>query len=125
MGKGSLRALAEQFGVSAGWAFKVSSAKRQTGTWLRTPQRRATSRIDGERVRRLIEKKPDILLRELQSEMLRGGQPISLAHMARVVKGLGLVLKKSRSTPPSGTRNPTVRSAKSSLASLRRSRRKT
>lgn len=93
-GKGTLRELAERFGVSVGWAFKVSAAKRQTGSSLRTPQRRAGSRIDGERVRRLVENKPDIILRELQAELGRAGQPISLAHMARVVKKLGLRLKK-------------------------------
>ena len=93
-GKGTLRELAARFGVSVGWAFKVSAAKRQTGSSMRTPQRRAPSRIDGERVRRLVENKPDIILRELQAELGRAGQPISLAHMARVVKQLGLRLKK-------------------------------
>jgi len=93
-GKGTLRELAERFGVSVGWAFKVSATKRQTGSATRTPQRRVQSRIDGERVRRLVENKPDIILRELQAELGRLGQPISLAHMARVVKGLGLRLKK-------------------------------
>ncbi len=53
------------------------------------------NRCNGERVRRLVENKPDIILRELQAELGRAGQPISLAHMARVVKQLGLRLKKS------------------------------
>ncbi len=124
-GKGTLRELAERFGVSVGWAFKVSAAKRQTGSSLRTPQRRAGSRIDGERVRRLVENKPDIILRELQAELGRAGQPISLAHMARVVKKLGLRLKKSRSTPPSATPRPTGSGAKHLSLSSVRSRPKT
>lgn len=124
-GKGTLRELAERFGVSVGWAFKVSAAKRQTGSALRMPQRRAPSRIDGERVRRLIENKPDIILRELQAELGRAGQPISLAHMARVVKQLGLRLKKSRSTPPSVIPKPTGSGAKRSSLSSARSRPKT
>lgn len=124
-GKGTLRDLAERFGVSVGWAFKVSAARRQTGSSLRAPQRRAPSRIDGERVRGLIEKKPDILLRELQAELARAGQPISLAHMARVVKQLGLMLKKSRSTPPSATPKPTGSGVKRSSGGLERSRPKT
>lgn len=124
-GKGTLRELAERFGVSVGWAFKVSAAKRQTGSSLRTPQRRAVSRIDGEQVRRLVENKPDIILRELQAELGRAGQSISLAHMARVVKQLGLRLKKSRSTPPSATPRPTGSSAKRSSLSSVRSRPKT
>jgi transposase len=106
-GKGTLRELAERFGVSVGWAFKVSAAKRQTGSSERLPQRRAASRIDMERVRKLVNNKPDIILRELQAELGRVGQPISLAHMARVVKRLGLRLKKSRSTPPNATPKPT------------------
>ena len=64
-GKGTLRELAERFGVSVGWAFNVSAAKRQTGSTSRVLQRRAGSRIDRERVRRLVENKPDIILREL------------------------------------------------------------
>ncbi len=120
-GKGTFRELAERFGVSVGWAFKVSAAKRQTGSCERTPQRRAPSRIDGERVRRLVENKPDIILRELQAELGRVGQSISLAHMARVVKGLGLRLKKSRSTRPSATPKPTGSGAKRSSFSSAKS----
>ena len=67
-GKGTLRELAERFGVSAGWAFKVSAAKRKNGSSVRVLQRRAGTRIDTERVRRLVENKPDIILRELQAE---------------------------------------------------------
>jgi len=111
--------------VSVGWAFKVSAAKRQTGSALRTPQRRAASQIDVDRVRRLIENKPDILLRELQAELGRAGQPISLAHMAQVVKQMGLRLKKSRSTPPNATPTPTDTVVKRSSRSSAPSRPKT
>lgn len=124
-GKGTLRELAARFGVSVGWAFKVSAAKRQTGSWMRTPQRRAPSRIDGERVRRLVENKPDLILRELQAELGGAGQPISLAHMARVVKQLGLRLKKSRSTPPSVIPSSTGSGAKRSSLNSARLRPKT
>ena len=78
LGKGTLRELAERFGVSVQWAWKVSAARRATGSSARTPQRRASSRIDGEQVRRLIQGRPDILLRELVAELGRAGQPISL-----------------------------------------------
>ncbi len=124
-GNGTLRELAERFGVSAGWAFKVSAAKRQSGSAVRVPQRRAGSRIDKERVRRLVESKPDIILRELQAELGLAGQMISLAPMARVVKQLGLRLKKSRSTPPSATPKPTRSGAKRSSSGSARSRPKT
>ena len=120
-GKGTLRELAERFGVSVGWAFKVSAAKRQTGSSERLPQRRAPSRIDMERVRKLVENKPDIILRELQAELGRVGQPISLAHMARLVKRLGLRLKKSRSTPPNATPKPTSKGVQRSSPGSARS----
>jgi transposase len=120
-GKGTLRDLAGRFGVSVGWAFKVSAAKRQTGSSERLPQRRAASRIDLERVRKLVEDKPDIILRELQAELRRAGQPISLAHMARLVKRLGLRLKKSRSTPPNATPKPTDSGVKRSSPGSARS----
>lgn len=123
-GKGTLRELAARFGVSVGWAFKVSAAKRQTGSSMRTPQRRAPSRIDGERVRRLVENKPDLILRELQAELGGAGQPIRLAHMARVVQ-LGLRLKKSRSTPPSVISRSTGSGAKRSSLNSARLRPKT
>ena len=70
-GKGTLRELAASFGVSVGWAFKVSAAKRKTGSSERMPQRRAGSRIDMELVRKLGEARPDIILRELQAELVR------------------------------------------------------
>ena len=124
-GKGTLRELAERFGVSVGWAFKVSAAKRQTGSTARILQRRAGTRIDAERVRRLVENKPDIILRELQAELHRAGQAISLAHMARVVKQLGLRLKKSRSTPRSEIPKPIRSGAGRSSSGSARSRPKT
>ena len=123
--KGTLRELADRFGVSVGWAYKVSAAKRRTGSSERKLQRRAPSRIDKERVRRLVDNKPDILLRELQAELGGLGQPISLAHVARVVKQLGLRLKKSRSTPPSATQKPTGSGASRSSLSFAGSRSKT
>lgn len=124
-GKGTLRELAERFGVSVGWAFKVSAARRQTGSTARVLQRRAGSRIEIERVRLLVESKPDIILRELQVELRRAGQTISLAHLARVVKHLGLRLKKSRSTPPNETPKPIRSGAKRSSGSSSKSRPKT
>jgi transposase len=113
-GKGTLRGLAERFEVSYGWVKKIHAAELGTGSRRRVAQRRRPSAIDGERVRGLLAAKPDIVLRELQQAMLEGGQRVSIAQLARVLKQLGLVLKKSHSTPPSATPQPTGKGAKSS-----------
>jgi transposase len=113
-GKGTLRELAERFDVSYGWVAKIHLAELQTGARQRVPQRRRPSAIDADQVRRLIQDKPDIVLRELRDEMLKGGQRVSIAQLWRVVGKLGLVLKKSRSMPPSATPQSTSKSAKSS-----------
>ena len=124
-GKGTLRQLAERFEVSYGWVAKIHAAELQTGGRCRVPQRRRPSSIDFEQVRRLVRAKPDIVLRELQQEMLKVGQRISMAQLWRVLGKLGLRLKKNRSTPPSATPKPTGRSAKRSSGSSARSRPKT
>ena len=124
-GKGTLRELAERFEVSYGWVAKVHAAELRTGARQRIAQRRRASAIDAEQVRRLVRHKPDIVLRELQQEMLKGGQRVSIAHLWRVVGKLGLVLKKSHFTPSNAIRKPTGRSAKSSSGRSIRSRLKT
>ena len=108
-GKGPLRGLAERFEVSHGWVKKIHAAELGTGSRRRVLQRRRSSAVDGDRVRQLMAAKPDMVLRELQQARLeRGGQRVSIAQLARVLKQLGLVLKKSHSTPPSATPKPTA-----------------
>ena len=124
-GKGTLGELAERFGVSVGWAWKISAAHRETGSTVRAPQRRAGSRVPVERVRALIQARPDMVLRELVEAMAEAGHPFSQAHLWRVLRGLGLRLKKSRSTPPNATPRPTGSGVRSSSKLSGRSRRKT
>lgn len=124
-GKGTLRELAERFEVSYGWVAKIHAAELGTGSRRRVPQRRRPSSIDTELVRRLVRQKPDIVLRELRQAMLECGQRVSVTQVWRVLKQMGLVLKKSCSTLPGATRKPTARSAKSSSSISARSRPKT
>ena len=124
-GKGTLRELAERFEVSYGWVAKIHVTELRTGGRQRVAQRRRRSTIDTEQVRHLVRSKPDIVLRELQQEMLKAGQRISISQLWRVVRNLGLVLKKSHSTPSSAIPKPTGRSAKSSFGRSTRSRPKT
>ncbi len=124
-GKGTFRQLAERFDVSYGWVAKIHAAELATGHRGRVPQRRRPSAIDGEQVRQLVLAKPDIVLRELRERMLASGQPVSSTQLWRVLKKLGLRLKKSRSTPPSATAKNTSSAAKPSSKASVRSRRKT
>jgi transposase len=124
-GKGTLRELAERFDVSYGWVAKIHAAELATGRRARVPQRRRPSGIDGAQVRRLVRAQPDIVLRELREQMLASGQRVSQTQLWRVLKKLGLRLKKSRSTPPSATAKRTASAAKHSSQASVRSRRKT
>src|ERR1035438_8734005 len=80
-GKGTLGELAEQFGVSEGWAKKISATRTRTGQVERPPWRRGpVSRVTGavqEWLGEQIHKQPDLTLRELQEQL-------------QVVKGVGL-----------------------------------
>ena len=108
-GEGSLMELAQRFGVSVPWAWKISRQRRRTGQMERVEQRHGPpSRITAEvqaSLRGLVRQQPDATLVELQqrlwaSERIR----ISVQHLWRILQRLGLRLKKSRSTPRNKTR---------------------
>ena len=115
-GKGTLAELADKFGVSLAWAWKISSARRRTGSTERKPYQAGPKvRVDREAVRRLLEAQPDLYLRELQAELKAStGTQVSVPHLWKIVRELGFRLKKSRSTPPNATRRRTGSGAKSS-----------
>jgi transposase len=115
-GKGTLGELADRFGVSLAWAWKISSARKRTGSVERKLyQAGPKARVDREAVRRLLEAKPDLYLRELQAELKAStGTQVSTPHLWKIVGELGFRLKKSRSTPPNATRQRTGSAAKSS-----------
>ena len=110
-GEGSLRELAQRFGVSVPWAWKISRQRKQTGQIERIEQRhgprsRLTVEVQ-EKIRRLVKQQPDATLVELQ-QRLWGNERIriSFQHLWRVLHRMGLRLKKSRSTPKSKLRRP-------------------
>lgn len=122
-GKGSVEDLANRFGVSARWAWKVMAAYKRSGTAARPRQRRhgVAPMAVQKPVLAMLQRRPDMVLREMQAELAAAGHSISVPQLWRVVKGLGLRLKKSRSTPPNATRKKISASAKpSSKASARR-----
>src|SRR5271166_1209856 len=107
-GKGSLVELAERFGVSLGWAWKISSARKRTGRMERPSyQPGPKRRIDEPLLAGLLRDHADATLVELQAGLKR----------------MGFRLKKSHSTPRNATRKPTANDARSSSkpsAALRR-----
>jgi len=113
-GQGSLRVLAERFSVSYDYAKKVSAQRLRTGRSERVEQRRrgpasrVTPVVQAELLR-LLREQPDRVLAELQRDLSESpGVVLSRAHLWRVLKRLGLRLKKSHSTPASEIRKPTV-----------------
>ena len=120
-----MRELAGRFDVSYGWVRKIAASQRQSGTFERTPQRRAPSRIDGDLLRRLVEAQPDIVLVELQQKAAEQGVRASTVHLWRILGKLGLRLKKSRSTPPSAIAKRTSGGVKLTSRPSLRSRPKT
>ena len=105
-GKGSMRELAESFGVSLGWVEKISRQRRQSGQMERVEQRhgplsRVTEAMEAS-LREQVRQVPDRTLLELQRVVREAhGVELSLTQMWRVLQRMGLPLKKSRSTPKS------------------------
>lgn len=108
-GKASLRELAEQYGVSLGWAKKISARRTRTGQvdWVpyhRGRKSRVTEAVQ-QWLRRRVQEQPDLTLAELQQGLAREQKvQLSVARLWWVLKELDLRLKKSRSTPANARR---------------------
>ena len=120
-GQGSLRALAQLFSVSYDWAKKISSQRLRSQQMERVPQSRhgavsrVTPAVEAELLR-LMREQPDRTLAELQKGLQRSlGVGFSNQHLWRVLKRLGVRLKKSRFMPPSETPKPIKSNARSFL----------
>ena len=120
-GQGSLRELAELFSVSYDWAKKISRQRLRSQQMERVAQSRhgvesrVTAEVEAELLRQLREQ-PDSTLADLQKGLQRSvGVGISIQHLWRVLKRLGVRLKKSRSTQPSETPKPIKSGGRSSL----------
>lgn len=127
-GEGSLPELASRFFVSAGWAKKISAARKRTGQAERVPHKPGRKPRAGaeakQQVRDWFVQQPDLTLAEVRQKLLAEADvTLSLPQVWKLLGKLGLRLKKSRSTPPSAIPKPTANSAKSlSQRSVRSSR---
>ena len=108
-GKASLERLAEEYGVSVGWAKKISARRTRTGQidfvpYRRGPKSRATAEVKqwlGARVRQ----QADLTLMELQRGLAEEEKvQLSVPRLWWVLKELGLRLKKSHSMRGSAIR---------------------
>ena len=107
-GEGSLRELAERFGVSHPYAWKISAQRKRTGQVERAEQRhgpesKVTPGVE-QQLRRWVRQQPDLTLAEMQERLWETARlPVSLARLWQVLQRLQLRLKKNRSTPKSRT----------------------
>jgi transposase len=99
-GQGSLCVLAERFSVSYDYAKKISAQHLRTGQAARVEQSwhgrvsRVTPAVEAELLR-LVREQPDRILAELQQDIKASASvDLSRAHLWRVLKRLGLPLKK-------------------------------
>jgi transposase len=118
-GEGSLAELAKRFGVSEGWAEKVSAARHRTGKMERPAggKRGRKSRITAEAIEYLrsrVKEQPDRTLVELQEDLRKSQSiEIGITWLWVVLRQMGLRLKKSHSAPPSRTANESRHNASS------------
>jgi transposase len=110
-GEGSLPELAKRFGVSEGWAWKISAARSRTGKTERPTgnKRGRKSLVTAEVIgylRSRVKEQPDRTLAELREDLRNSqGVEIGITWLWMVLKQIGLRLKKNRSVPPSRTAN--------------------
>jgi transposase len=119
-GEGTLGELALRFGVSQGWGWKISAARKRTGRMERVIVRRGRpSRVTVEiqdKIRAWFGSQPDMTLTELQQRLQhQAGLHLSIGRLWQLLRQLGLHLKKSHSTPRNATPKPIESGAGSSL----------
>ena len=128
-GHGSFRKLAVVFGVSLGYVEKIFRQRQASGQPERVgyrpgPKSCLTPEVST-RIATLVQTHPDLTVAELRERLaLDSGVKMSWSMVRLWLGQLGLRLKKSRSTPLSGTRKQTASVAKSSSSASARSRRR-
>ena len=128
-GHGSFRKLAAVFGVSLGYVEKIFRQRQASGQPERVryrpgPKSRLTAEVSA-RIATLVEAHPDLTVAEVRERLaLESGVKMSWSMVRLWLGQLGLRLKKSRSTPSSGTRRQTAGVAQRSSSVSAQSRRR-
>jgi transposase len=125
-GEGTLEELAGRFLVSVGWAKKIYAARNRTGRAERLPHkpgRKSHAGTDAQQqVRTWFVQQPDLTLAEVKQKLRsEASVSLSLPQVWKLLRKLGLRLKKSRSTPPREIPKPIANSARSLSRKSRRS----
>ena len=92
--------VAEKYRVSPAWVRRLKQRRRESGEVGPRPpgHRPSTSAAHAEAIRELIRARPELTLADIKAELdLR----LSLSTIWRVIRSLGLTLKKKSSTRPS------------------------
>ncbi len=109
-GRGSLRELALQFGVSHGYTKKIRVQQLETGQAERPRQLRhgPAGRLTAElkqHLRAAVRRQPDVTLAELKQQLWEAHRvPISPSRLWYWLRGLGLRHKKNPARPGAGKR---------------------
>ena len=104
-GEGSLEELASRFLVSVGWAKKISAARNRSGQAERVPHKPGRKPSAGATVQQQVKdwfvQQPDLTLADLQRKLLgEAGISLSLPQVWKLLRKLGVRLKKSHSSAP-------------------------
>ncbi len=95
------RRVAGLFQVSSSWVRRVMQRRREHGQTAPRPRGGVTVvKIDLQRLRQLVDEKPDATARELHARL---GVACSVSAVDMALRRLGLSFKKRRSTRPSRT----------------------
>lgn len=124
-GQASLAELALRFGVSRGWAWKISAARKRSGQVERQSyQPGPRSRLNREVLASLLAANADWTLCQLQSALKkRTGVGFSAPYLWLILKRMNFRLKKSHSMRRSATPKATESGAPSSWKKSARHRR--
>jgi transposase len=109
-GAGTLEELAEDFGVSLGWAKKISAQRKRSGQAERVPHQPGRKWRAGTEAQRQVlswvAAQPDLTLAEIQSKLAREAQvQLSRGRVWYLLRKLGLRLKKVAPRHPAGHRS--------------------
>ena len=116
----STREVATYFDVSESWVRRIKQERRELNKTAPLLKRRRTPlwAALADRMRELIQQKPDLTLRELKAEL---HTELSVPTLCAALKRLGLTVKKKSLSPRNGSGRTSRRGGKSCSGSSRSS----
>jgi transposase len=114
----STREVATYFDVSESWVRRVKQERRELNKTAPLLKRRRTPlwAALADRIREVVQQKPDMTLRELQAELQT---ELSIQTLCTALQRLRLTVKKKSLSPRSGSGRTSLRSGRSCSGSSR------